>query len=196
MSAVVAESVSKPSRVYNLYYVIFGYVVAASLISPSKLELSDYILLVAIGGGFLGTFLFFIKPVKMLLYVYMNRRFGASLTAFNSPYLSESKDKIAGGFYFTLSSVVVAVSPNASIFVGENQYLRILIVLLGIIALLFSLARALRFHEKIRVVIIYYRNLTEGYLDRASIPLLRVAFERGDFEEVNAIISSEREEYK
>ena len=63
MTTVVANTITNSSKVNNLGYVLISYALLFSLISLKQAgDPAAYLITISIIGGFLGTFLFLIKP--------------------------------------------------------------------------------------------------------------------------------------
>jgi hypothetical protein len=190
---------SKPSRAHNFAYVIFGYALAYTLIQRAAVEsTTDFLLLIAIAGGFIGTFLFFTKPEEKLLlllfYLRTNTRISVMIV-FSSAYLTEIKGKITSYTYFFLTCMILAYNRTA---LGGlvNASFPLLYVVLGAatVVLLMSVREIIRLPRKMRVLQSYYGALTANRTDtyqerrfREILTDLRYALDRGDWTEAGIL---------
>lgn len=185
MSELLTAITSKPSRVHNLAYIIFGYVFASALVSTSHIEsLSDYLLLVGLMGGFIGTFLFYIKPVERLLSIILGRPGSLS-----SPFITEMKGKIIGGTYFSLSLFIISFNPNLRKLILGYPWLQPSLLVAAIVVFLINLYDARKLPDRVRVIDAYYRYVGEvlNPLHRSvaisveSLGSFKAALARGDW---------------
>ena len=143
MSTVIAESFSQPSKAYNIAYLLFSYAVTFSLVPMTDFgDPSEYLIFVAIIGGFFGTFLFFLKPFENLIYILFKLGILSDVSSlftirassftqisdlkrfqwvFYSKYLSEVRGKIIGGLcFFTTCLIITFYNANFKIVSIEN----------------------------------------------------------------------------
>ena len=62
--------IEKPSRIHNLSYFVLGYYLMTLLSFELDFSLSDRIFLITFFGGFLGTLIYYIKPIEKILTTY------------------------------------------------------------------------------------------------------------------------------
>lgn len=115
----MAYAVQKPSRAYNLTYILFGYT-AASLFIKGYYEFSiqDMLALSVPIGSFIGAFLFYLKPELVLVDLLLRCLRTRSRPYDNLPvprievplrrllassYLASTMAYITGAFYFAIS---------------------------------------------------------------------------------------------
>ena len=119
MSYTIPEVVlEKSSRILNITFVVFGYVLASYLISPLDLLFEQKLSSLLILGGVLGTFLYYLYPIERILALYLRIRkfdkivFSSSADKsfaydkteiLSSPLLREDIAKITGAFFFSIS---------------------------------------------------------------------------------------------
>lgn len=188
MSTIVSGITSRPSRIHNLVYVIFGYVVASAVVPTTQVEnLSDYLLLVSLVGGFIGTFLFYIKPVESILSLVASRREYISQTVLTSPFLIETKGKIISGIYFFMLCHITVWNPNLSNLIWENLLLPAFLITISLIVLYVSRREVSLLYLRVFSVEYYYRLVSRkpDHMTEAKRNLvlgqLKAALERGDW---------------
>lgn len=191
LSTIVSDIMARPSRMHNLAYLLFGYAIASTVISVTQTEsLSDYILLIGITGGFVGTFMFYIKPIEKLLLIILRLRLNLKKIPFDSPFLIETKGKIIGGIYFSLICFIIISNPNLRKLILENPWLPAFLAMACSIIFCISLYEALKLPKKIEIVNYYYNHITDEI--SVVIALLKGALERGDWIEANAMYEKAR----
>lgn len=62
--------VEKPSRIHNLSYFVLGYYLMTLFSFEIDFSLSDRIFLITFFGGFLGTLIYYIKPIEKIITTY------------------------------------------------------------------------------------------------------------------------------
>ena len=208
MSEIVAEFVSKPSKVHNISYIILGYVIASYAISVDP-NLSDYVLKIVLVGGIIAAFLFYVQPTEKVLWGYARwrtslhskRPLSTRIFPFNSPFLTETIGKIVGGFFFAIVCWIMAYNPNLEKNLIENPFWRYGMIAASIPVLLIALYEAwTRLPQKIQIVSFYYDLLREyqggGVRSLAakelkdSLTSLKIALESGDWIEASHIYSA------
>jgi hypothetical protein len=201
MSSVVAETFSQPSKAYTLSYILFSYAVIFSLISleSSGNDAIAYFIIVAIVGGFFGTFLFLLKPIEKIMFYYFNWRYKNKFYslgwAFYSPYLTEAKGQVIGGLFFSLTCFMALVNSNFNMLTKENTFIiQIGLIIMGSIICISSLRKFNRLKRKIQVLSLYYKEVGEPDSARDSntiyptlIEDLRHALNRKDWDEAYII---------
>jgi hypothetical protein len=214
VSSVIAGTISQPSRVHNLAYVLVGYAITITLI-PSLGESGDssaYLITIAIIGGFFGTFLFLVKPIEYLMKHYFRRYYKIDVPeliprAFDSPYLIEAKGQIIGGVFFSLTCFIALANPNISYLTEVMALLlRIGLIAMGSIVGIIDILRFNRLKSKMRLLLLYYEEVEKSYPNEiypAVINDLRQALARKDWNEAylieikyNRLIVQSREQSK
>jgi len=213
LSEIVAEFVSKPSKVHNISYIILGYVLASYAISVDP-NLSDYVLKIVLVGGIIAAFLFYVQPIEKLLWGYAlwrtHSRSNIGIFPFNSLFLTETIGKIVGGFFFAIACWIMAYNPNLEKYLIENPFWRYGMIAASIPVLLIALYETwTRLPQKIRIVSFYYnllriyqgggpRSLPSAKESKDSLTSLKIALESGDWIEASHIVSglSERSNTK
>ena len=62
--------IEKPSRIHNLSYFVLGYYLMTLLSFEVDFSLSDRIFLITFFGGFVGTLIYYIKPIEKIITTY------------------------------------------------------------------------------------------------------------------------------
>ncbi len=203
MATIVANTVTQPSKASKLAYIIFGYTLAFSCFSLAQFGSSEeYLVYVAIVGGFVGTFFFFFKPIQRLFnFHYRRKSSGDDLRIFvfsSSPYLAESKEKIIRGFYFFFSCLIIAfLNANFYALSTENiSIMRLLLTIIGLTVLIISLGEWKQLTPKIMIVNFYYALIEGKDIPGVHITVInqiRTALDKADWREAGIIVDKELE---
>jgi len=203
LSLILSGMTSKPSRVYNLAHIIFGYIIASALISPSSTEsFSDYLLLIGLIGGFIGACLFYVKPFEKVISAMLGRP-----SSFSSPFILEMKGKIIGGIYFSLSLLIINFNPHLAAVILEHRWLPPSLIIASIVVFAINLYDARELPARIKILDAYYQAVDEllaqgqvkGFrsleFSLQSIGSFKTALARGDWLEAARLagVSGEQE---
>jgi hypothetical protein len=122
MAYLIGDKVSsKPSKLLNVTYFFFGYVLALFWLNPISLDYNEKISAVLILGSAIGTFVYYVNPTELVMSFYLRIRkfniknFGKFLSPYDkeikynktellrSPLLKEDLTLITGAFLFAIS---------------------------------------------------------------------------------------------
>jgi len=169
-------------------------------------SLSDYLLLVAVVGGFVGTLFYFLrleeKAIWLGLWLWARKKpkeatdKGAlkrnyAMYSFNSIYLSEAKAKITASIYFFLSCIIGAWQITNIERLSEIQiWVKTALIFGGLLVLLIGCYGLYRLPGKIRILGLYYQWTHEFEVEDPYLRTLRElkqALEKGDWAEATVL---------
>jgi len=181
LSSTIVSSMSKPSQIHNLSYIFVGYAIVSTLIPMSLTEsFTDYLLLIGLAGGFVGTFLFFLKPAEIVIGFLLKQKMGSdwNVDAFISPFLAETKGKITGGIYYSATAFVMILNLNLVNPLRVNFEISVVLAIMSLIVLAIAVREGKKLPTRIRIITIFYDSCVKGTL---PMGLLRMALIRGDW---------------
>lgn len=209
MSTPVLENFSQSSKAYKFGYILIGYSLTFLGIPLTKGgDPTTYLITVAIVGGFIGTSFVFIKPLKILLYVFYKRQYKSKHSKvlppniYFSPYLNEAKGEVYGGILFSGTCIIAFFNSNFDLVSFEN----VLIIRAGLIALsvvvgVLTYRRYDRIKYRFGILELYYEQVESRVYSKSGqiIDDLRLALNRQDWDEAFTILGNYtkfKEEYK
>ena len=187
MSTIISSMISRPSRIHNVAYILFGFAIASAVVPISEIaNLSDYLLIIAIIGGFVGTLLFYIKPVEGIQLLILRIFLKLEKTYGDSPFLTETKGKIIAGSYFFFACLITMFNSNLQgIIVKGPLWLSYFIPLAGIIVFVMSIYEAFKLPQKVMILNHYYSFAGDRLTPLMS--QLKGALERRDWIEAELL---------
>lgn len=187
MSNILIE---KPPRIHNLSYFVLGYYISTLLSFEANYSISDRIIVITFIGGFLGTLIYYIKPVEKCINLYFRisgnnairppeeiREFSVPIYKTDllySKYLSEDRVIINGAIFLGIG---LLLSNN---FLHEYQlsFLSQYVIVTSILLIIVGLWEIyILIHSHMGPIIFYYTF----YNDSDKIKDLSVALETRDW---------------
>jgi hypothetical protein len=208
LSILTEVSVSKPSKALNIVYLIFGYVVASTIL-PVRYDTLEHVSIIITVGSIIGTFLFYIKPIERVLFVIFTmwqkqisgggslfgdlKQVEATMTpiyltagdVFNSPMIAYDKMKINGAIFFSVS---ILASGSALNLIGLPQP-QIYFVLLSLPTFIVACWEGHVLWKKVNVLLFFYDFMRSREPSEVT-NALKKAVEGEDWLEASIIITN------